>query len=172
PPVSTRLLPSRTLVPYTTLFRSHALKGVLKDRGLSTGLGDEGGFAPNLDSNAAALDLICEAIDIAGHRSGRDIAVALDVASSEFYNDGVYEFEGGKKTAEEMAAYYEQLLAKYPLVSIEDPLDENDWDGWATLTEAIGSKVQLVGDDLFVTNPERLQRGIDNATANSLLVKV
>ena len=134
--------------------------------------GDEGGFAPNLDSNAAALDLICEAIDIAGHRSGRDIAVALDVASSEFYNDGVYEFEGGKKTAEEMAAYYEQLLAKYPLVSIEDPLDENDWDGWATLTEAIGSKVQLVGDDLFVTNPERLQRGIDNATANSLLVKV
>ena len=128
----------------------HALKGVLKERGLSTGLGDEGGFAPNLDSNAAALD----------------------VASSEFYSDGVYEFEGGKKTAEEMAAYYEELLAKYPLVSIEDPLDENDWDGWATLTETIGSKVQLVGDDLFVTNPERLQRGIDNATANSLLVKV
>ncbi|WP_350270916.1 phosphopyruvate hydratase [Brevibacterium sp. CBA3109] len=150
----------------------HALKGVLKERGLSTGLGDEGGFAPNLDSNAAALDLILEAIELAGHRPGRDIAVALDVASSEFYSDGAYEFEGDKKSAQDMAAYYEGLLAKYPLVSIEDPLDENDWEGWATLTESIGSKVQLVGDDLFVTNPERLQRGIDNSTANSLLVKV
>lgn len=131
-----------------------------------------GRLRPNLESNAAALDLILEAIEIAGHRPGRDIALALDVASSEFFKDGAYEFEGEKKSAADMAAYYEELLGKYPLVSIEDPLDENDWEGWAKLTEAIGSKVQLVGDDLFVTNPERLERGIDNDTANSLLVKV
>lgn len=150
----------------------HALKSVLKARGLSTGLGDEGGFAPNLESNAAALDLIIDAIREAGLTPGQDIALALDVASSEFYSDGSYTFEGEQKSAEEMAAYYESLLETYPLVSIEDPLDENDWAGWAHLTERIGSRVQIVGDDLFVTNPERLQRGIDEGAANALLVKV
>ena len=151
----------------------HSLKAVLKSRGLATGLGDEGGFAPNLDSNAAALDLIIEAIEKAGLTPGKDIALALDVAASEFYNeDGSYSFEGGKKTAAEMTAYYAELVAKYPLVSIEDPLNEDDWDGWKTITEQLGDKVQLVGDDLFVTNVERLQRGIDTGTANALLVKV
>ncbi|WP_237208169.1 phosphopyruvate hydratase [Rothia nasimurium] len=150
----------------------HALKSVLHDRGLSTGLGDEGGFAPNLDSNAAALDLIIEAIEKAGYKPGEEIALALDVASSEFYNDGAYEFEGQKKSAAEMSAYYADLVAKYPLVSIEDPLDENDWDGYKTLTAEIGDKVQIVGDDLFVTNPERLAKGIEGGAANALLVKV
>lgn len=150
----------------------HNLKSVLQAKGLSTGLGDEGGFAPNLPSNRAALDLIQEAIKNAGYTPGKDIALALDVASSEFYKDGAYQFEGKALSATEMSAYYAELVADYPLVSIEDPLDENDWDGWKTLTDAIGDKVQLVGDDLFVTNPERLQRGIDAATANSLLVKV
>lgn len=150
----------------------HSLKSVLKDRGLSTGLGDEGGFAPNLDSNSAALDLILEAITKAGYKPGRDIALALDVASSEFFEKGKYTFEGKKRSAEEMSAYFEDLVKKYPLVSIEDPLDEDDWKGWATLTEHIGDKVQLVGDDLFVTNPERLARGIQEDVANSLLVKV
>jgi enolase len=150
----------------------HALKGVLKSRGLSTGLGDEGGFAPSLESNAAALDLILEAIEAAGLKPGVDVALALDVAASEFYSDGVYEFEGGKKTAAEMVSYYDGLVAKYPLVSIEDPLNEEDWDGWRAITADLGDKVQIVGDDLFVTNVERLQRGIDSSTANALLVKV
>jgi len=150
----------------------HNLKSVLQAKGLSTGLGDEGGFAPNLPSNRAALDLIQEAIKNAGYTPGKDIALALDVASSEFFKDGAYQFEGKSLSASEMSAYYAELVADYPLVSIEDPLDENDWDGWKTLTDAIGDKVQLVGDDLFVTNPSILQRGIDTRTANSLLVKV
>jgi enolase len=150
----------------------HNLKSVLKEQGLSTGLGDEGGFAPNLPSNRAALDLIQEAIKNAGYTPGKDIALALDVASSEFFKDGAYQFEGKSLSASEMSAYYAELVADYPLVSIEDPLDENDWEGWKTLTDAIGDKVQLVGDDLFVTNPAILQRGIDTKTANSLLVKV
>ncbi len=150
----------------------HALKAVLKGRGLATGLGDEGGFAPELPSNRDALDLILEAIKSAGFRPGADIAVALDVAATEFYTDGVYEFEGAKRTAEEMAAYYGELLDAYPLVSIEDPLSEEDWTGWKALTDAVGDRVQIVGDDLFVTNPERLQRGIDAGSANALLVKV
>ncbi|MFJ5694416.1 phosphopyruvate hydratase [Arthrobacter sp. NPDC093125] len=150
----------------------HNLKSVLQEKGLSTGLGDEGGFAPNLPSNRAALDLIQEAIKNAGYTPGTDIALALDVASSEFFKDGAYQFEGKALSAAEMSAYYAELVADYPLVSIEDPLDENDWEGWKILTDTIGDKVQLVGDDLFVTNPERLQQGIDAATANSLLVKV
>jgi enolase len=150
----------------------HSLKAVLNEKGLSTGLGDEGGFAPNLPSNRAALDLISEAITRAGYTPGKDIALALDVASSEFYKDGAYQFEGKALSSAEMSAYYAQLVADYPLVSIEDPLDESDWDGWAVLTAELGSKVQLVGDDLFVTNPERLQQGIESRTANSLLVKV
>ncbi|WP_444962478.1 phosphopyruvate hydratase [Nocardiopsis sp. M1B1] len=150
----------------------HALKAVLKAHGLATGVGDEGGFAPNLDSNRAALDLIVEAIEKAGYTPGTDIALALDVAASEFFSDGVYTFEGKARSSEEMAAYYAELVEAYPLVSIEDPLDEEDWEGWKKLTAQLGDKVQLVGDDLFVTNPERLQRGILADTANSLLVKV
>lgn len=150
----------------------HALKALLNEKGLSTGLGDEGGFAPSLPNNAAALDLIVEAIKRAGLTPGKDIAVALDVASSEFYENGVYKFEGQDRTAAEMADYYADLLDRYPLVSIEDPLDESDWDGWKTLTDRIGDRVQLVGDDLFVTNPERLADGIAKGVANSLLVKV
>lgn len=150
----------------------HTLKKVLKDKGLSTGLGDEGGFAPDLDSNRAALDLIMEAIRQAGYTPGRDVALALDVAASEFHKDGAYRFEGRSRTAAEMTEYYEELVASYPLVSIEDPLFEDDWDGWKAITERLGSKVQLVGDDLFVTNPERLARGIEEGAANALLVKV
>ncbi len=150
----------------------HSLKKVLHDRGLATGLGDEGGFAPNLESNRAALDLIGEAIEKAGYVFGKDIAVALDVAASEFYKDGAYQFEGSAKTSAEMADYYAELVAAYPLVSIEDPMNEEDWEGWKAITDKLGDKVQLVGDDLFVTNPERLQRGIDTHTANALLVKV
>ena len=150
----------------------HALKSVLKARGLSTGLGDEGGFAPNLESNAAALDLIVEAIKKAGLTPGEDIALALDVASSEFFDGTAYTFEGEKKSAQDMSAYYAQLLETYPLVSIEDPLDENDWEGWTHLTNSVGERVQIVGDDLFVTNPERLARGIEAGAGNSLLVKL
>jgi enolase len=150
----------------------HSLKKVLHDRGLATGLGDEGGFAPNLESNRAALDLIGEAIEKAGYVFGKDIAVALDVAASEFYKDGAYQFEGSAKSSAEMADYYAELVAAYPLVSIEDPMNEEDWEGWKAITDKLGDKVQLVGDDLFVTNPERLQRGIDSGTANALLVKV
>ena len=150
----------------------HALKGLLHDQGLSTGLGDEGGFAPNLSSNRAALDLLMEAIVKAGFTPGKDIALGLDVASSEFYSNGSYTFEGKQVSAAEMSAYYAELVAAYPLVTIEDPLDEDDWEGWATLTAAIGDKVQLVGDDLFVTNPTRLAKGLELDTANSILVKV
>ncbi|HET7802567.1 MAG TPA: phosphopyruvate hydratase [Humibacillus xanthopallidus] len=150
----------------------HSLKKVLHERGLATGLGDEGGFAPDLESNRAALDLIVEAIEAAGYVAGRDIALALDVAASEFHDSGSYTFEGGSKSADEMVAYYGELVAAYPLVSIEDPLDEDDWDGWKAMTDLLGDKVQLVGDDLFVTNPERLGRGISSGTANALLVKV
>ncbi|MDQ2849174.1 phosphopyruvate hydratase [Dermatophilaceae bacterium Sec6.4] len=150
----------------------HHLKAVLKEKGLSTGLGDEGGFAPNLESNRAALDLILEAIEKAGYRPGKDIGLALDAAASEFYEDGSYRFEGGRKSAEEMSAYYAGLVSDYPLVSIEDPLHEEDWAGWTTLTGQVGSQVQVVGDDIFVTNPERIQRGIDTSAANALLVKV
>lgn len=150
----------------------HSLKSVLKKQGLSTGLGDEGGFAPNLPSNAAALDLIIDAIQKAGFTPGKDVALALDVASSEFYEDGFYNFEGEKKSAEDMEKYFSDLVAAYPLVSIEDPLNEEDWEGYTILTASLGEKVQLVGDDLFVTNPERLARGIAAKAANSLLVKV
>ncbi len=150
----------------------HALKAVLKGRGLSTGVGDEGGFAPSLESNRAALDLILEAIGKAGYTPGEQIALALDCAATEFYRDGAYVFEGQPRTAEEMTAYYAELVDAYPLVSIEDPLDEEDWPGWRMATDALGDRVQIVGDDLFVTNPERLRRGIEGGQANALLVKV
>ena len=150
----------------------HALKSVLKEKGYATGLGDEGGFAPGLPNNRAALDLIAEAIGRTGLTLGRDIALALDVASTEFYRDGSYAFEGAQRSSEWMTGYYEGLLADFPLVSIEDPLAEDDWAGWIHCTNAIGDRVQLVGDDLFVTNPERLARGIEEGAANALLVKV
>ena len=150
----------------------HALKSVIKSKGLSTGLGDEGGFAPSVDSTKAALDLIVEAIEKAGYKLGSDVALALDVASSEFYDNGTYNFEGGKHSAEEMIQVYADLVEQYPIVSIEDPLDENDWDGYVTLTEKLGDKIQIVGDDLFVTNPKRLAEGIEKGAANALLVKV
>ena len=150
----------------------HSLKLVLKKKGLATSIGDEGGFAPNLDSNRAALDLILEAVEIAGFKAGKDIALAMDVAATEFHENGIYSFEGKKLSSDQMIEYYAQLEATYPLVSIEDPLDEDDWAGWAKLTQVLGEKIQIVGDDLFVTNPVRLQRGIDTKTANALLVKV
>ncbi|RIQ35778.1 phosphopyruvate hydratase [Jiangella rhizosphaerae] len=150
----------------------HTLKGVLKERGLSTGLGDEGGFAPNLPSNRDALDVIVTAIEKAGFTPGAQIALALDVASTEFYEDGTYTFEGKSISAAELTKYYEDLAGAYPLVSIEDPLSEDDWSGWAALTDVLGNRLQIVGDDLFVTNPERLERGIKDRAANSLLVKV
>ncbi|NII51476.1 phosphopyruvate hydratase [Frigoribacterium endophyticum] len=150
----------------------HALKSQLKAAGLSTGLGDEGGFAPDLESNRAALDLLVEAITTAGFTPGKDIALGLDVASSEFYSDGSYTFEGQSRDSAFLASYYADLVASYPLVSIEDPLDEDDWEGWAHLTSEIGRKTQIVGDDLFVTNPTRLAKGIQTGAANSILVKV
>ena len=150
----------------------HALKSVLKGRGLATGLGDEGGFAPNLPSNRDALDLIITAIEKAGLTPGKDITLALDVAATEFFSDGKYEFEGGKLQGAAMIEYYEKLVADYPLVSIEDPLDEDAWEAWSALVEVVGDKVQIVGDDLFVTNPVRLAKGIELRSANSLLVKV
>jgi len=150
----------------------HSLKSVLKKKGLATGLGDEGGFAPNLESNRAALDLIAEAVKGAGLKLGRDIVLALDVAASEFHNRGKYSFEGQKLASDKMIAYYADLVAAYPIVSIEDPLDEEDWKGWKAITDELGAKIQLVGDDLFVTNVERLQRGIDGGQGNALLVKV
>ena len=150
----------------------HTLKGVVKDRGLSTGLGDEGGFAPNLDSNAEALDLIVSAIEKAGLKPGEDVALALDVASSEFFKDGLYQFEGEGRSTDFMVDYYEKLISNYPLVSIEDGLDEEDWDGWKAMTKALGHKVQLVGDDLFVTNTERLKKGIELGAGNSILIKL
>ena len=152
----------------------HTLKKLLAEKGLATGLGDEGGFAPDLPTNRAALDLISEAIELAGYKLGTEIALALDVASTEFYDEATssYNFEGVKKTADEMVAYYAELLENYPLVSIEDPLAEDDWAGWASMTKELGEKVQLVGDDLYVTNPARLQKGIDMAAGNAILVKV
>ncbi len=150
----------------------HALKSVLKSKGLATGVGDEGGFAPDLPSNRDALDLIAAAVAQAGLTLGTDIALALDVAATELYTPEGYKFEGKLKSAEDMTAWYAELLGAYPLVSVEDPLSEDDWDGWHHITEELGSKLQIVGDDLFVTNPERLQRGIDEGTANALLVKV
>jgi len=150
----------------------HALKSVLKSHGLATGLGDEGGFAPDLPTTTDALDLIATAVDKAGYTLGRDIVLALDVAATEFFADGAYTFEKKARSAEQMAAYYAGLLAAYPLVSIEDPLAEDDWDGWARLTAEVGDRVQLVGDDLFVTNAERLEEGITRRVANALLVKV
>ena len=150
----------------------HSLKSVLKSNGYATGLGDEGGFAPSLPSNRAALDLIATAVEKAGFTFGTDVAVALDVAATEFHSEGTYAFEGAKKTSDELIAYYAGLVADFPLVSIEDGLSEDDWAGWHELTVQLGDKVQLVGDDLFVTNPERLQRGITEGTANALLVKV
>lgn len=150
----------------------HALKSVLKKQGLATSIGDEGGFAPNLPNNRAALDLILEAITLAGFKPGKDIALALDVAATEFFSEGKYSFEGEKRTSDQMIEYYTSLVNQYPLVSIEDPLDEDDWDGWAQITASLGSRVQIVGDDLFVTNPKRLAKGIKLGTANALLVKV
>ena len=150
----------------------HALKAVLKKRGLATSVGDEGGFAPNLDSNRAALDLILEAIAAAGFKAGTDIALAMDVAATEFHENGKYMFEGALKSSDEMIAYYTSLVDAYPIVSIEDPLNEEDWGGWTQMTSVLGSRIQIVGDDLFVTNPERLARGIAGNTANALLVKV
>ena len=150
----------------------HALKSVLKKRGLATSVGDEGGFAPNLESNRAALDLILEAIEIAGYKPGTEIALAMDVAATEFHDNGKYTFEGASKTSAEMIAYYTSLVDAYPIVSIEDPLNEEDWAGWTDMTKVLGSRIQIVGDDLFVTNPERLARGIAGGTANALLVKV
>ena len=150
----------------------HALKSVLKQHGLSTGVGDEGGFAPDLAHNRAALDLIVEAIGKAGFTAGLDVALAIDAAATEFYSDGAYQFEGAAKDAAEMTRIYTEWLDAYPIVSLEDPLSEEDWAGWQALTGALGDRVQIVGDDLFVTNPERLRRGIAERSANALLVKV
>ena len=150
----------------------HALKGELKAAGMQTGLGDEGGFAPELASNRDALDFLMKAIEKAGFTPGKDMALGLDVAATELFESGSYRFEGSVKSAEQMAEYYEKLVNDYPLVTIEDPLDENDWEGWITLTEHVGSRVQLVGDDLFVTNPARLADGIAQGAGNSILIKV
>jgi enolase len=150
----------------------HALKSVLKQHGLATGVGDEGGFAPDLPNNRAALDLIVEAIGKAGFTPGRDIALAIDAAATEFYSDGSYTFEGSSRTSAEMTATYEEWVGTYPIVSLEDPLAEEDWAGWRDLTASVGDRVQIVGDDLFVTNPERLRRGIAERAANALLVKL
>ena len=152
----------------------HSLKKVVKERGLSTGLGDEGGFAPNLDSNREALELIVEAIEKAGYKPGADVALAMDVASSEFFDSETktYKFEGEQRDNDYMVKYYEQLIKDFPIVSIEDPLSEDEWEDWKALTAEIGDKVQIVGDDFFVTNPERLAKGIELKAANALLVKV
>ena len=150
----------------------HALKSVLKKKGLSTGLGDEGGFAPSLPTNAAALDLIAEAVQAAGFTLGTDIVFAMDVAATEFHKDGSYVFEGSPKSTEEMINYYAKLAETYPIVSIEDPLSEEDWAGWSAMTAQLGDKIQIVGDDLFVTNPTRIARGIAEGAANAVLVKV
>ena len=148
------------------------LKSILGSKGLTTSVGDEGGFAPNLSSNAEALDLLMAAIEQAGYTPGQDIALALDVASTEFFSNGAYTFEGAEKSAADMVDYYEQLLAKYPVVSIEDGLAEDDWDNWSLMTQRIGNRCQMVGDDLFVTNPQRLQKGIDTSAGNSILIKL
>ncbi len=150
----------------------HALKSELKSKGFATGLGDEGGFAPNLDSARAALDFLMDAISKAGFTPGKDLALGLDVAATEFFSNGSYRFEGQDKSAAEMIAYYSELVAEYPLITIEDPLSEDDWNGWEAMTAELGEKVQLVGDDLFVTNPSRLSDGIQRGVGNSILVKV
>jgi enolase len=150
----------------------HTLKGVIRGLGLATGVGDEGGFAPNLGSNEEALELLAEAVGKAGYRLGEDVVLALDVAASEFHTDGMYAIDGGQKDAAAMVEYYQGLCDRFPLFSIEDGLDENDWDGWAALTAALGDRVQLVGDDLFVTNVDKLTRGINNDVANAVLIKV
>ena len=150
----------------------HTLKGVVRGLGLATGVGDEGGFAPNLGSNEEALELLAEAVGKAGYRLGEDVVLALDVAASEFHTDGMYAIDGGQKDAAAMVEYYQGLCDRFPLFSIEDGLDENDWDGWAALTAALGDRVQLVGDDLFVTNVDKLTRGINNDVANAVLIKV
>ncbi|HUY51403.1 MAG TPA: phosphopyruvate hydratase [Streptosporangiaceae bacterium] len=150
----------------------HALKSVLKQHGLATGVGDEGGFAPDLEHNRAALDLIVEAIGKAGFTPGLDVALAIDAAATEFYSEGAYQFEGSPKDAAEMTRIYTEWLDAYPIVSLEDPLSEEDWAGWQALNAALGERVQIVGDDLFVTNPERIRRGIAERSANALLVKV
>ena len=150
----------------------HALKGVLRKKGLSTGLGDEGGFAPDLPANTAALDLIAEAVQAAGYTLGTDVVFALDVAATELFKDGNYVFEGSPRSTDDMVAYYRKLVDSYPIVSIEDPLSEEDWNGWKLLTASLGDRIQVVGDDLFVTSPERIARGIASAAANAVLVKV
>ena len=150
----------------------HNLKKILKDNGMVTAVGDEGGFAPNIESNEEAIKLIIEAIEKAGYKPGADVKLALDVAASELYNDGIYIVEGKSLNTEELIDYYEYLVNKYPICSIEDPVDENDWYGFRLITERLGSKIQLVGDDLFVTNKEYLQRGIDNKAGNAILLKV
>ncbi|MDP4585993.1 MAG: phosphopyruvate hydratase [Microbacteriaceae bacterium] len=150
----------------------HALKAELKSKGFATGLGDEGGFAPNLDNNRAALDLLMSAIEKAGFTPGKDLALGLDVAATEFHDNGMYRFEGRELTAGELVAYYSELVAAYPLITIEDPLSEDDWAGWEAITAELGASVQLVGDDLFVTNPVRLADGISRHAGNSILVKV
>jgi enolase len=150
----------------------HTLKKILTARGLATGVGDEGGFAPNLGSNEEALELLGEAVTNAGYNLGKDVYLALDVAASEFHADGLYTIDGGQKDAAAMVEYYQSLCEKFPLFSIEDGLDENDWDGWGSLTQALGDKVQLVGDDLFVTNVDKVARGISEGVANAVLIKV
>ena len=150
----------------------HTLKGVLKAKGYSTGLGDEGGFAPNLPSNRAALELISEAIEKAGFKIGSEVALAMDVAASEFYKDGKYHVEGKVKTTDEMIEFYSKMVSDFPIVSIEDPLAEDDWDAWIKFTAALGERIQIVGDDHFVTNTQRIERGIELKSANALLVKV
>ena len=150
----------------------HNLKKILKDNGMVTAVGDEGGFAPNIESNEEAIKLIIEAIEKAGYKPGADVKLALDVAASELYNNGIYVVEGKSLNTEELIDYYEYLVNKYPICSIEDPVDENDWDGFRLITEILGSKIQLVGDDLFVTNKEYLQKGIDNKAGNAILLKV
>jgi enolase len=150
----------------------HALKSELKSKGFATGLGDEGGFAPNLANNRAALDLLMDAIAKAGFTPGKDLALGLDVAATEFFEKGSYRFEGRELTSAELIAYYSELVAAYPLITIEDPLAEDDWTGWEAITAELGAKVQIVGDDLFVTNPKRLADGIQRHAGNSILVKV
>jgi enolase len=150
----------------------HTLKGVLKERGLSTAVGDEGGFAPNLGSDAEALDLLLQAIEAAGYTPGKQVFLALDVAASEFCENGQYSVRGEARSAEDMTNFYADLVERYPLVSIEDGLDENDWAGWKVLTDRVGAKCQLVGDDLFVTNTQKIQRGLDEGAANAVLIKV
>jgi len=153
----------------------HALKTILKDMGLNTAVGDEGGYAPNLQSNEEALQVIVKAIEKAGYKPGEDIFIALDPAASSFFEDGKYNMKAEKnpiKTSEEMVSFYEDLVSKYPIISIEDGLDENDWDGFKLMTERLGNKIQIVGDDIFVTNPERLKRGIEEKAANSILIKL